>query len=160
MRSVVHMRMKAVWPALLVAVSLVPGLAAPTRAATADMPPPPPMTIYGDAPGATPGQRVIALITDGASMRVCSNDPAYDVVRTSEGKTVYTVSVHSDGQTKGCGAPGRQVTIYFAPGAGVDGRAATAQVAWQQTVVVHNVTLTGPLTNKGYAPITARYGTY
>ncbi len=151
---------RALWVALTLTLGAlaVAGAAAPVLAQT----PPPaiPMTLYGDAPGATPGQRVIALVTDGTNVRVCSDDPSYDVVLTSEGKVVYRVSVHSDQQTKGCGVAGRQVILYFAPGAGADGRAATAPVAWQQTVVVHNVTLTAGLTNKGYAPVSARDGAY
>ncbi|KAA0223133.1 MAG: hypothetical protein L6Q80_12405 [Dehalococcoidia bacterium] len=157
LRSLVDRR-KAHRVALLLGTLVVFSMGASAQAET----PPPaiPMTVYGDAPGATPGQRVIALVTDGTKMQVCSNDPAYDVVLSSEGKVVYRVSVHSDQQTKGCGAAGRQVVLYFAPGAGVDGRAATTTVGWQQTVVVHNVTLTAALANKGYTPLPTRDGTY
>jgi hypothetical protein len=135
----------------------------PVFGAHADPPPGIPMTLYGTASGAVPGQRVIAMVIDGTSLRACSDDPAYDMVLTSEGRTVYRVSVNSDQTKTGCGAPGRQVFLYFAPITGVDGRAATATVPWQGTgsqgtVYEANVTVTSPLSNKGFVPV-AKDGT-
>lgn len=118
----------------------------------------PPMTLYGNAPGATPGQRVLALVSDGVKTTVCSNDPAYDTVLLFEGRVVYRVSVVGADEKSGCGAAGRQVTLYFVPGAGADGRAAMDAIAWQRTTVEQNVTLSPALTNKGYAPVMSRDG--
>ncbi len=135
----------------------------PVFGAHADPPPGIPMTLYGTAAGAVPGQRVIAMVLDGTSIRACSDDPVYDIVLTSEGRTVYRVSVNSDQTKAGCGAPGRQVFLYFAPMPGVDGRAATATIQWQGsasqgTVYESNVTITSPLSNNGFVPV-AKDGT-
>ena len=148
------------WLAFLGVGSMVAVAAAawPMGGARADNPPPGiPMTLYGAAPGAVPGQRVIAMVIDGTSLRACSDDPAYDMVLTSGG-TVYRVSVNSDQTKTGCGAPGRQVFLYFAPLPGVDGRAATATIPWQGsasqgTVYEANVTVTSPLSNKAFVPV-------
>lgn len=164
---VARFRQRLVSAALGGALIVAGGLAAlagflPPGRTLADTPPPGiPMTLYGTATGAVPGQRVIAIVVDGAKSTVCSDDPAYDIVLTSEGKTVYRVSVNSDQTKTGCGAPGREVFLYFAPTTGADGRAATALIAWQGTasqgtVAEQNVTVSGPLSNKGYAPATAR----
>jgi hypothetical protein len=131
----------------------------PAFGAHAADPPPPgiPMTLYGTASGAVPGQRVIAMVLDGTSLRACSDDPVYDIVLTSGG-TVYRVSVNSDQTKTGCGSPGRQVFLYFAPLPGVDGRAATATIPWQGsasqgTVYESNVIVTAPLSNKAFVPV-------
>jgi len=150
----------ATWLAFLGVGSMMAVAAAawPAADAHADDPPPGiPMTLYGTAAGAVPGQRVIAMVLDGTSIRACSNDPAYDMVLTSGG-TVYRVSVNSDQTKTGCGAPGRQVFLYFAPLPGVDGRAATATIPWQGsasqgTVYESNVTVTSPLSNKVFVPV-------
>lgn len=153
-------------PATVLAGAAAIAAAVPVLGALADTPPPSlPMTLYGNAPGAVPGQRVLAMVTDGANVEVCSDDPNYDMALTFDGRVVYRVSVLSDQTKKGCGAPGRQVVLYFAPSASADGKAATAPIAWQGsggqgTVVEQNVTLTGPMTNRGYAPTAARDGTY
>jgi len=130
----------------------------PVLGAHADPPPGIPMTLYGTAAGAVPGQRVIAMVIDGTSLQACSDDPVYDVVLASEGHTVYRVSVNTDQTKAGCGAPGRQVFLYFAPMPGVDGRAASATIPWQGsgsqgTVYEANVTVTAPLSHKGYVPV-------
>lgn len=148
------------WLAFLGVGSMVAVAAAvwPMGGAYAENPPPGiPMTLYGTAPGAVPGQRVMAMVIDGTSLRACSDDPAYDMVLTSGG-TVYRVSVNSDQTKTGCGAPGRQVFLYFAPLPGVDGRAATATIPWQGsasqgTVYESNVTVTSPLSNKVFVPV-------
>ena len=105
-----------------VLAAAIPGLAA----AQSSSPPPPPTTFYGTATGATPGQVVLAMVTDGTNSTVCGDG----IVLTEGSAQVYVVDVMAEGQTKGCGRAGRYVSFYFVGTNGTAGRVATTTAAW------------------------------
>ncbi|MEP7216688.1 MAG: hypothetical protein ABI782_10585 [Anaerolineaceae bacterium] len=129
----------------------------PTLAVAADFPPPPPTTYYGTAAGATSGQAVIAIVTEGTTSTVCGDG----IVTTDGGVTVYVVDVIADAQRTGCGKTGRQVLFYFTPLAGVGGRVSTNAVSWSGPGPSSQaLTLGAPVTKRASTPLLAKDGTY
>lgn len=82
------------------------GLSVPFRNASAQAVPTPPMVIYGDAPGATPGQPVYGIVTMNGVATTCGQGLVVD-----DGGPRYVVTVVAEGQTPGCGAAGRTVEL-------------------------------------------------
>ena len=131
--------------------------AIPTLAVAADFPPPPPTTFYGTATGASAGQAVIAIVTEGTTSTVCGDG----VVTTDAGATVYVVDVIADAQRAGCGKTGRQVLFYFTPIGGVGGRVTTNPVAWTGPGPSSQaLTLGAPVTLRASTPMVAKDGSY
>ena len=131
--------------------------ALPTLALAADFPPPPPTTFYGTATGATAGQVVIAIVTEGSTSTVCGEG----VVTTDAGATVYVVDVIADAQRAGCGKAGRQVMFYFTPTGGSGGRVSTNAVAWTGPGPSNQaLTLGAPVTSRATTPLVAKDGSY
>ena len=139
----------------------VAGIAAatiPAMALAQGFPPPPPTTYYGTAVGATPGQAVIAIVTDGNTSTVCGDG----VVTTDNGAPVYVVDVIADAQRAGCGKAGRQVLFYFTPTGSSSGRLSTSAASWSGPgPAPQSVTLGPALTaTKNIAPSLAKDGLY
>lgn len=132
--------------------------AIPAMALAQGFPPPPPTTYYGTATGATSGQGVIAIVTDGSTSTVCGDG----VVTSDGGATVYVVDVVADAQRAGCGKAGRQVLFYFSPSGGSSGRVSTSSASWSGPgPAPQNITLGPALTaSKNFAPSLAKDGLY
>jgi len=129
----------------------------PTLAVAAEFPPPPPTTFYGAASGASAGQAVIAIVTEGTTSTVCGTG----VVTTEAGVVVYVVDVIADAQRAGCGKAGRQVMFYFTPIGGVGGRVSTNAVAWSGPGPSSQaLTLGAPVTSRATSPLLAKDGVY
>ncbi len=129
----------------------------PTLVVAAEFPPPPPTTYYGTAAGATPGQAVIAIVTEGTTSTVCGDG----IVTTDAGAPVYVVDVIADAQRTGCGKAGRQVMFYFTPIGGAGGRVSTNAVAWAGPGPSSQaLTLGAPVTARASAPMLAKDGSY
>lgn len=128
-------------------------------AVLAQTPPEPPATYWGNATGATAGERVIALVFSGGSGVACGAG----TVTTFEGNTVYVVDVAANSQSAGCGQSGRTVRFYF-PGSGATpARFATESPTWSEAGPKNqplNVSGGVSLTVKRIAPLVASDGTY
>ncbi|MBA4181618.1 MAG: hypothetical protein C0506_13590 [Anaerolinea sp.] len=146
--------------AILTGLGIVGVVAAaiPAMALAQGFPPPPPTTYYGTATGATSGQGVIAIVTDGSGSTACGDG----VVTSDGGSTVFVVDVVADAQKAGCGKAGRQVLFYFTPIGGSSGRVSTSSASWSGPgPAPQNVTLGPALTaSKNAAPSLARDGLY
>lgn len=131
--------------------------AIPNLAVAAEFPPPPPTTYYGAASGASAGQSVIAIVTEGSTSTVCGSG----VVTSDSGTTVYVVDVVADAQRAGCGKAGRQVMFYFTPIGGSGGRVSTNAVPWAGPGPSSQaLTLGAPVTSRASAPMLAKDGSY
>lgn len=129
----------------------------PALVVAQNFPPPPPTTFYGAASGASAGQAVIAIVTEGTTSTVCGDG----VVTTDAGVVVYVVDVIADAQRAGCGKAGRQVLFYFTPIGGVGGRVSTNAVAWSGPGPASQaLTLGAPVTSRATAPMLAKDGVY
>lgn len=139
-------------------VAAVAAAALPAIAGAQGFPPPPPTTFYGTATGASAGQAVIAIVTEGTTSTVCGDG----VVTTDGGNTVFVVDVVADAQKAGCGKSGRQVMFYFTPFGGAGGKVSTASASWAGPgPAPFNVTLGPALTaSKAAAPMVAKDGVY
>lgn len=115
--------------------------------------PPLPMTAYGSAVGASAGQPVIAVVTDGSTQTVCGAT----VVGVDKGKAVYAIDVLAEGQRAGCGAPGRVVEVYFGPAApGEAGWVAKESPSWEASLRQMNLTRGTVLDKRATVPMLAR----
>lgn len=114
--------------------------------------PPLPMTAYGTAAGASAGQPVTALVLSGSNQTTCGSG----LVTTEKGKAVYSVDVLADGQMAGCGAPGREVRLYFGPQTdGGAGWVAKESTTWTSSFRQLNVSQGTPMTNRAIIPMVA-----
>ncbi len=135
-------------------------LLAPIVAGAITPPPLPTTTYFGAAPGAMPGQSVIALITSGATPVVCGIG---EVLATPSSGAVYRIDVVPDGTRLGCGAPGREIQFYVVSGAGpaAAGRLAVNLVPWSTSGAVQQDLIFGPpLGQQRKLPESASDGTY
>lgn len=129
-------------------------LAVPVAAfAQSGNPPSPPYgLVFGLAAGATVGQPVIAIVTDGSSAANCGHDTVKS--DSSEG-VVYAVSINAQSQTAGCGQAGRQTRIYFVGSRGTASAFGAPTFTLDSTYQGgkrQNLTLGAALTNRLYAP--------
>jgi len=88
------------------------GLNAPTgKAAAANAPPNIGMVVFGDVPGATPGQAVFATVSVAGVSRTCGQGLVID----SGGPKFVVTVVADDSDNPGCGVAGRTVGFYLGP---------------------------------------------
>ena len=143
----------------LVAVAIAAAL--PVFVAAADgFPPPPPTTYYGTIAGATSGQGVIAIVTDGSSSATCG---AGLVLSDTAAGIVYVIDVQADGQTPGCGKAGRNITFSLTPtDATSGGKLSVSSTAWAPPgpPVVANLTFGPAIPRKANLPLVAKDGVY
>lgn len=138
-------------------VATTAAVALPALAMAQDFPPPPPSTYYGTVTGgATAGQGVIAIVSDGTSSQTCGDG----AVLQEGGSLVYVIDVIQDGQKTGCGKSGRTITFYFTPSGGNPGRLSNESASWSDPGAPkqQNLTLGATLNVRGRSPAVAKDG--
>ncbi len=150
-------RVFVIWSVIAAALAS----ALPVFVAVADgFPPPPPTTYYGTIVGATAGQGVIAIVTDGNSSATCG---AGKVLSDSSAGIVYVIDVQADGQVLGCGKAGRSITFYLTPtDATTGGKLSTGSTVWAPPgpPVSANLTFGASIPRKANLPFLAKDGVY
>lgn len=132
-------------------------LVAPVVSGVLAAPPLPPTTYFGAAPGATPGQSIIALIDGGSGSVVCGSG---EILATPSTGTVYRVDVVPDASRSGCGAPGRLIRFYV-PGESTPGWIAINLAPWSTAPAVQvDLIFAPPLNQQRSLPESASDGTY
>jgi len=138
----------------LAAGSMLASLAIPAVViAQSGQPPSPPFgLVYGTAAGATVGQPVVAIVSEGSVAANCG----HDLVKSdaSEG-IVYAVSINAQSQTPGCGQAGRLARIYFVGTAGKASAFGTPSFTLDSTYQGgkrQNLAVGPELANRLYAP--------
>lgn len=125
-----------------------------------NLPPEPPLVMYGDAPGAEVGQGVHAFVQAGGSWTWCGFGGVLDPSGPG-----YVIQIASATQISGCGDDGRSIRLYFTPVGegdqynGSAGRMSTNNITWQSDNSVayeQNVTLGQELEVQGLVPGLAR----
>lgn len=130
-------------------------LANPTDAIAQGAPPEIPMVVYGDATGATAGQRIVALVAGPSGSTTCGTG----TVINEGGSPKYVVQVAGNGQKAGCGRPGATVSFYLTPSASSGGRLANQTTTWNSAQIKQlNLTFGNALTPRAYAPQAAKDG--
>ena len=138
----------------LLALAAIPALGLfPSNDAEAQGAPPTiGMVIYGDAPsGATEGQGVLALVT-GSTVSCGSGQVIND------GGLKFVVRVRPESARAGCGAPGKNVQLFFSATSASPGRFATTSTPWTVGPKQVTITLGDPLPVRGRAPYVASDG--
>jgi hypothetical protein len=138
-------------------VATTAAVALPAFALAQDFPPPPPSTYYGTVTGgATAGQGVIAIVSDGTSSQTCGDG----AVLQDGGNLVYVIDVIQDGQKDGCGAAGRTIRFYFTPSGGAPARLSNETATWSAPGAPNqqNLSLGATLNARGRTPAVARDG--
>lgn len=118
--------------------------------ALAQLPPSPPvMFVFGKATGASIGQGVIAIVSDGTTSATCG---ASTVVADGSSNPAFAIDILSDSQIRGCGLSGRTVRFYFTPTGVNNGRMATESVTIPGTFQAksQDLTLGAPLTQRRF----------
>jgi hypothetical protein len=119
--------------------------------AIAQAPPNPPRTFYGTVTGGAGHPGIVATV-NGIT---CGNG----TVQSQSGEIVYVVSVASDSQKAGCGAPGRTVRFYLTGPAGQPGKLVTTTATWSGPgPALQNLTAGPALTIRGYVQLLASDG--
>lgn len=121
------------------------------RVSAQGVPPSLPMTVYGEAPGGSSGQAIVAFIDGAVGTATCG---AGKVVDSSGPK--YVVSVLHETARPGCGTSGATVGFYLAPAsAGEAGRKSNTTTTWESGGKSANLTFGDPLTIRSYMPTVA-----
>ncbi len=142
---------------LIASLAAVP-IFASAQSGTPPPPHPPYASLYGKAEGSQLGQPVIAFVVSGGTTTQCGVDEVKFDNEQGWGNA-YAVTINSDGHVTGCGAPGREVQLYFAPHNGSPGSFATQALTLvaDQPQREHHVSLGTPLSNRLLAPHVASH---
>ncbi|MBI5949574.1 MAG: hypothetical protein HY875_15650 [Chloroflexi bacterium] len=130
------------------------GLSTPFgNASAAGGPPAIGMVAYGEAPGATPGQKIYATVTANGVSTTCGQGLVVD-----DGGPKYVVTVVADDQTAGCGLAGRTVGFYIGAASSTQGpRMAITKTTWEAAKGKQvNLTFGAPLTVRARAAFVAK----
>ena len=107
------------------------------------------MFVYGKATGASIGQGVVAVVSDGTRSATCG---ASTVVADGNSNPAFAIDILADSQVPGCGFSGRTVRFYFTPTGVTNGRLANETVTIPSTFQVksQDLTLGSPLTERRF----------